>query len=417
VTARHIRFTGCQHWRMDDTSVRHESGRYFSVGFVNDGSREHLMIDQPEIGILGFVLSGQGADRRWLAQAKAEPGNVGYVQWAPTVQATRSNYERVHGGEPTLLLELFTGPGPLIENTLGSEQGDRFLNKFNRNCKVLAPDCFAPPGRRGHFEWISNRQLKAKLREDFTLNTDARSVIACGSWHLMADLPDRMFLDGGQDTEIAEALHRSYGDRCTKRQARALELLGEIAEAFPVQLHRTALRELVGHELSDAGVFDCRGLRVLGYFDCQLPGREVARWQQPLIEEAMVGQHVLLYSVRDGVAFFRTAAYPEIGFHRRAELGPSLQSGEARFRLEVEALTAMLNEAETLAEVQQSDEGGRFFRRISRYRVARWHGDPKALSPANGCWLSAGDLEELSRRSGVLSNELRTLLSLLLSAA
>jgi len=402
---------------MDGTSIRHESGRYFSVVFINDGSREHLMIDQPEIGILGFVVSGQGTERRWLTQAKAEPGNVGYVQWAPTVQATRSNYERVHGGEPTLLLEQFTGPGPLAEDILGSEQGDRFVNKFNRNCKVLTSDRFAPPAERGRFEWISNRELKAKLGEDFAVNTDARSVIASGSWHLLADIPGRIFLDSGRGGGVAEALHGSYVARCEQRQAEALELLARTAGTFPIHYKKTPLSELTGHEVSAAGAFDSRGRQVLGYFDCQLPGREIARWQQPLVEDGMVGQHVLLYIVREGIALFRAAGYPELGFHGRAELGPTLQSGEARFRLESDALNATLKEAETLFEVRQSDEGGRFYRRIGHYRVARWHGDPSVLNPACGCWLTAGDLEDLSRRTGVLSNELRTLLSLLLSAA
>ena len=414
---KRINWSGCHQWKMDETSLHHQSRRYFSVVFVRDQWRERMMIDQPEIGILGFLVAGNGPDRRWLVQLKSEPGNVGFVQIAPTVQATRSNYERVHGGRPTPFLAFFAESGKTGMDVLGSEQGDRFLNKFNRNCKRLVSEDSVLPEAGEQYCWLSNEELKSNLRKDYAVNTDARSVIASGSWHLLSGDPQRMFLDGGLDAELATSFHRSCSAVDGRQEAHALRLLARIYRDYPPSYRRVPLGQVRDHVLSEEGVFDAERRQVLGYFDCHMPDREVVHWQQPLVERDVVGLHVLLFRLDDGVARFNVAAYPEIGIHGRVEFGPSLQSGDTPFKLSTEVLLETLNDAEIILEIEQSDEGGRFNRNIGRYVIAHWHGDPEILNRENGCWLTAAELEQLSIKKGVLSNELRTLLSLLLSLA
>lgn len=412
-----INWSCCHQWKKDETSLHHQTRRYFSVVFVRDKLRERVMIDQPEIGVLGFLIAENGPARKWLVQYKSEPGNVGHVQIAPTVQATKSNYERVHGGNPTPFLEFFTEPGGARKDVLGSEQGDRFLNKFNRNCKRLVDQDWVLSEVSEQFDWLTSEEIKSNLKRDYTVNTDARSVIASGSWHLLSDNPQRMFLDGGLPMDIATAIHRSYSARTSQHKAHALRLLAQIYRDFPLPYRRVPLAHLRDHVLLEEGIYDSEGRQVLGYFDCHMPDREVIRWQQPLMERDVVGLHVLLFRLTDGVALFNVAAYPETGIHRRVEFGPSLQSGDTPFKLSSESLLETLNEAEIILDIEQSDEGGRFNCNISRYVIARWHRDPDVLNTDNGCWLTAAELEQLSAQKGVLSNELRTLLSLLLSVA
>mgnify|MGYP000674128209 CR=1 FL=1 len=71
-------------------------------------------------------------------QAKIEPGNLNIVQLSPTLQATRSNYTRVHGGKSPNYLEYFNGEKEVyvLVDQLQSEQGARFLHKRNRNIIV-----------------------------------------------------------------------------------------------------------------------------------------------------------------------------------------------------------------------------------------------------------------------------------------
>lgn len=169
----------CDFWQFTPTELRHRSGRYFSVQLIAVHETEHVYIHQPEVGILAFVVSELCDESYWLLQIKPEPGNVGFIQYAPTVQATKSNYERVHGGARTPFLELFTSDTKgMIVDVEGSEQGDRFLNKFNRNMKRVGANELSPLEQHEGFEWVDRERLKLLLSSDYVLNTDARSVIA-----------------------------------------------------------------------------------------------------------------------------------------------------------------------------------------------------------------------------------------------
>ena len=97
------------------------------------------MIDQPELGWLGFVVRTAGAGVEWLVQAKTEPGNVHGTQLAPTLQATRSNFTRVHGGRPTRFLDLFRAGDAVLSDGPHSEQGSAFLHscRIDRSLHLL----------------------------------------------------------------------------------------------------------------------------------------------------------------------------------------------------------------------------------------------------------------------------------------
>jgi len=90
-------------WALTDGRIRHASGRFFNIvglEWAHDGALQRQpFIEQREIGTLGFIARSRGDTLDLLVHAKAEPGNVGFVQLAPTCQATASNHDRVHGGE------------------------------------------------------------------------------------------------------------------------------------------------------------------------------------------------------------------------------------------------------------------------------------------------------------------------------
>src|SRR5262245_19684480 len=100
-----ISFTDTAEWSVSDGRVRHRSGGFFSLAGIeavaHDGAfdkRQQLIILQPEIALNGFLLQERESRPHLLFQGRIEPGNVGGLQLAPTVQSTPSNYRRVHGG-------------------------------------------------------------------------------------------------------------------------------------------------------------------------------------------------------------------------------------------------------------------------------------------------------------------------------
>ena len=97
-----------RNWLFDKQTgnIVHESGRFFSIEGVRNETNwgnvpcwEQPIINQPEIGFLGFLTKKINGILHFLMQAKIEPGNINCVQLSPTLQATKSNYTRVHKGK------------------------------------------------------------------------------------------------------------------------------------------------------------------------------------------------------------------------------------------------------------------------------------------------------------------------------
>ena len=124
---RNIPLSHCQHWAIN-CELHHESQRYFSITGIRYGDTEKILIKQEEIGILGLVFKKHEGRNYFLLQRKEEPGNIPLAQWAPTVQATKSNYERVHKGKSTPYLDFFIDQKDT--DVLASEQRSKFLNKL-----------------------------------------------------------------------------------------------------------------------------------------------------------------------------------------------------------------------------------------------------------------------------------------------
>src|SRR4051794_8763718 len=133
-----IPFDDLDGWSFDwrTGNLAHQSGRFFSAeglevrghpGPVPNWTQP--IIIQPEIGILGILTKEFDGVLHCLMQAKMEPGNSNVIQLSPTVQATRSNYTRVHAGNETPYLEYFRAPrkGRVLVDSLQSEQGGWFM--------------------------------------------------------------------------------------------------------------------------------------------------------------------------------------------------------------------------------------------------------------------------------------------------
>ncbi len=374
------------------------------------------MIDQPEIGILAFLITNNENNREWLIQNKPEPGNVGFFQYAPSVQATKSNYEQVHGGAPTPYLEFFIGNDEaLLVSIENSEQGDRFLNKFNRNAKHLVPDSFRLSETALNYKWISNCELKQELRKSFKVNTDARSVITSGAWYLLATDANNLFLSSDLPSHFANALNQSYKDIKLSRLNQAFSVLKKINHLFSSSYTLIPLNKMKHHTIDSAGIYNSKQERIVGYYHSHIPDREKPTWQQPLLERSQSEECVLLFIIKNNIAYFNVAAYPEIGFKNRVEFGGTFQTGKDPFKISTTVLAEFKNNMNILCQIEQSDEGGRFYQNNTKYTLAYWKHNPDTLERENSAWLSAAELEQLSMKKGTLTNELRTLLSLLLS--
>ncbi len=418
---RPIDLRDSREWLIEDGALVHRDGGYFAVrgarvegrGSVWDAL--HLpIIDQPEVGLLGFVVAPGPDGAMWLLQAKSEPGSVGWVQVGPTVQATRSNYARRHGGAPTRFLGCFRRPDGTVRGSDHSEQGSRFLGKMNRNATVGAPEPFDP----GHpnWRWFASAPLREALAGDFRVNTDSRSVIATGDWSLLRKGP---LFEGDSWAGAALAPLRALlarGMAAPDEGGDPPGLARAVAAAPATRLSLCPFPGLPGWRWTGGRLEPCGAMTLaggVGLLAVEAPGREVPSWDQPFLLPSGEQRACLALALRGGFVAAALRPVAEPGFRGRVELGPTWQSdGDAP----AAAGEVLADRAPTLA-VLQSDEGGRFLKAVTRYEVHLIdEAEAAALGPGVA-WTTLPAVARLCRTPGRTTNEARSLMSLLLSLA
>ncbi|MDP1569401.1 MAG: NDP-hexose 2,3-dehydratase family protein [Vicinamibacterales bacterium] len=420
MTVRRVPLAAMEGWSLggDPRALTHESGRFFSVEGVHvetDIGPVHAwdqpIIRQPEIGILGIVTRVVGGVRRFLMQAKVEPGNVNGVQLSPTVQATRSNYTRVHGGERPPYLEYFLDPARarVLVDQLQGEQGSRYLRKQNRNMIVEIDDDLPAEGR---FCWMTLAQIKQLLKRPNLVNMDTRTVLAClpllGRGPLVPgetedDSPPLLIGDlplGAFARELLASVLDHH--RPASPMHELLHWLTDLRARHTMTVAPRPLDALAQWVADEMSVHHASGR----YFSVVAVAvesgvREVRRWQQPLIAHAGHGLNGFLLQRINGVLHFlvRASAYP--GNVSLFELGSTVSrsgAGEYFSRPDAPPFLDLFRDpppAWVRYDAVQSEEGGRFYQYQNRYMILELpEGLPVAGSPIHR-WMTLGQIQDL----------------------
>ncbi|WP_245592621.1 NDP-hexose 2,3-dehydratase family protein [Actinomadura rifamycini] len=405
----------------------HDSGRFFSIEGLRvrtdrawAGRWTQPIIVQQEIGLLGILVKRFGGVPHCLMQAKMEPGNINGLQLSPTVQATRSNYTKVHGGAGTKYLEYFRpgSRGRVLFDGLQSEQGTWFLHKRNRNI-VVETDADVP--LHDDFCWLTLDQIHRLLRLDHMVNMDSRTVLACIPPEL-APAPPRGRRDAA-DGSFAEAVRGSLAGH-----GRAVHDLGEVLGWLTeIRARQELVQRLVPlRDVTEGGWrigADAIGHRDGKYFDIvavdvRATNREVAAWSQPLLAPVQPGLVALLVKRIGGTLHALVRARSDAGMLNIAELTASVhcQPGnyadappEHRPRYLDHVLAAPPDRIRL--DVMYSEEGGRFYHAQNRYLVVEVD-DGFAADPGDRfLWVALDQLTSLLRHSNYLTVELRSLMA------
>ncbi|ACY98306.1 MULTISPECIES: NDP-hexose 2,3-dehydratase family protein [Thermomonospora] len=415
---RRIPFRRLRGWRFAPRTgnLVHDSGRFFSVEGLHvrwPAGRfpewHQPIIVQPEIGILGILAKEFDGVLHFLMQAKMEPGNPRLLQLSPTVQATRSNYTRVHKGSAVRYLEYFTGrrPGRVIVDALQSEHGAWFHGKRNRNVVVevtedvpLADD----------FCWLTLGQLNQLLARDNVVNMDSRTVLA----HLPAAAAPRR----------ADRFREALAASCDP-EAGALWTTAEVLSWFTgmraeceLRAGRVPLEGLPGWYRGEDEIArdDGRFFRVVAV-DVRAGSREVAAWTQPLIQPCGLG--VAAFVVRDfgGVLHVLVHAKAEAGLGDGVELAPTVQCAPDNYRgMQPPPFLEQVTDAgpeRIRYQAIHAEEGGRFLAAENRYLIVEADERVPDSPPHGYAWVTVGQLAELVRHGRYLNVQARTLLACL----
>ncbi|WP_051871835.1 NDP-hexose 2,3-dehydratase family protein [Streptomyces sclerotialus] len=421
-----IPFDALDSWNFEPRTgnLGHESGRFFTVeGLqVREGGAEiwsQPVINQPEIGILGIVVKEFDGVLHCLMQAKMEPGNANTIQLSPTVQATRSNYMKVHRGAGTRYLEYFTGPqrGQVLVDVLQSEQGAWFWRKRNRNMVVLAT---GDVPLYEDFCWLTMDQIRELTMVDNLVNMDARTVLSCMPF-MLPDEAESAGRDAFHDALVRSYQYQAAEDLDTPGTAgRILSWFTEAKTRCDWSARLVPLADVTGWRRDEWEITDdaAENFRIIAV-RVAAGTREVTRWTQPLLHPRGEGRAVFLVRSVGGVLRLLVRARPEYGLLDQVEMAPTvhLHPGQGLADIQESCLRDALlpGGGTTRYDHVLSEEGGRFHHALTRYQVIEVNEDFPLDVPPQLCWMTARQLTDLLRHGHYLNIEARSLLTCLLS--
>jgi len=404
----------------------HSSGRFFRVeglrctknyGHIREW--EQPIINQQEIGILGFITKEFDGLRHFLVQAKIEPGNINTIQLSPTVQATYSNYTQAHKGKLPAYLEYFLNPQKrILVDQLQSEQGTRFLRKRNRNIII---DCQEDLKLQDDFMWITLGQLKQLVAMNNHINMEARSILSCIA---LADDEGLVNTRG----PIALAPNHSFSKRLivsgfekTKTKHSTEEIfqwMTEYKSTLYIHSNYLPLKKLTGGWQTNAAEIIHESRRYFSIIAVQVTAgsREVSQWTQPLVNSLSLGITGWICREIDGILHFLMKIRFEPGSVDLAELAPTISCTDGENCIyennppQFYEYFENVNPTHIHHDSWQSAEGGRFYHDTSRCLILEVD-DFDLNVPDNYKWLTLGQIQNLMYSNNAINVECRDLLS------
>ena len=431
VSINKIRFDQLDQWNVnnEEGNIRHQTGKFFSIdgirvktNWANVPEWDQPIINQPEIGYLGFITKKIDGILHFLMQAKIEPGNVNYVQLSPTLQATRSNYSQVHHGKKPLYIEYFqrAKPRDILFDQLQSEQGARFLRKRNRNI-IINVDEEVPV--YDNFIWLTLGQIKDLMQFDNLVNMDTRTVISgipFGSFD--KDVVDFYSFLGCDRNE------KSFGllflkSALTKNEALhsidgIISFLTKLKSVNDLEVTTIPLGQLNHWVVSDDMIYhdDFKYFKIIAV-DIEIGNREVAKWCQPLIEPAQEGLCAFIAKEINGLLHFAVQAKLECGNHDIVEFAPTVQCLTGNYRQTKEGALPFLDyvlkadPGQVVFDTLQSEEGGRFYREQNRNMIVIAGDEFPVKIPENYIWMTLNQLYVFLKFNNYLNIQARSLIA------
>lgn len=422
VKVEKIPFAQLKAWHSNqDGSLFHDSGRFFSIVGINVSTDYGLcnqwqqpIILQPEVGYLGILAKEIDGVLYCLMQAKIEPGNVNCVQISPTLQATKSNYSRVHSGKSPNYLEYFVNAKPenIILDQLQSEQGARFLRKRNRNI-IIKVDEDVPVLE--DFCWMTLGQIKELMNYDNMVNMDTRTVLSgLNISDYVTPFDDLKGMSKfGMDMLLSSKTNHAYIS--TRNH---LSWLTGLKAKYDLCVNYCPINEMLDWNKTETEIVrdDKKYFKVIGV-NVTISNREVASWCQPLVEPMQQGLCAFIIKKINGVYHFLIQAKLECGNFDVMELAPTVQcltgklfvDGEPNAPFAEYVLNA--KDHQIIFDTLQSEEGGRFYKEQNRNIMIEVGDDFPLELPERYTWMTLRQIYKFLRFNNYLNIQARSLIS------
>lgn len=168
---------GSPDWHVADGRLVNRAADFFSVHASLDHAGKRILgLHQCEDVIVAVVVADWDTDPRVLLSVRSEPGLIGLTCLSSTVQSTRSNYLRSHGGHATPHLGLVMGPtmGRVLHSSTQFDWGDVYDGKLKR---FLLVEADPPPRADPGFVWVTLETIRRLLGADHLITNDLRASL------------------------------------------------------------------------------------------------------------------------------------------------------------------------------------------------------------------------------------------------
>tara|TARA_X000000950_G_scaffold225907_1_gene272594 strand:+ start:8094 stop:9518 length:1425 start_codon:yes stop_codon:yes gene_type:complete len=428
VSVSKICFEDLKSWNFDKKIIEHSSKRFFNIEGVdintNWGSLtnwQQPIINQAEIGYLGFITKEINGILHFLSQAKVEPGNVNYVQISPTIQATKSNYTQIHKGLKPKYLEFFQNAKPhqVLLDQLQSEQGARFLKKRNRNI-IIKLEEHEEITLYDNFIWLSLYQLKELMKYDNIVNMDTRTVLSGISFgNFGNEVLDHINKIKNKENKYGlDFLYSSFYNTNTFNSLESIiSKITDIKCNYFLNLTKIPLNKINNWKISESEIFheDNKYFKIIAV-DVNIGNREVTNWTQPMIEPSHQGLCVFICKKINEILHFAVQLKLECGNLDIIEMAPTVQTLTGNYKTtnkgELPFLDYVLNvsHSQIIFDTIQSEEGGRFYKEQNRNMIIMANDIPSDL-PENYIWLTLNQLNWFLKFNNYVNIQARNLIS------
>ena len=372
-------------WVYSKKEIYHKSKKFFKIAgvriqsnFYNKKNWDQPIIVQNEIGILGIIKNVN--TNKYLLQAKVEPGNINKIQISPTVQATRSNYLRIHGGKTIPFLKYFKRKNRNF--SLQTEQAFRYYNKKNSNIITYVSKKIDLDEK---FRWFSKIEIFNLLKEKNLINMDTLSVFSSFIKKKKIDFP---LNNKKKLMKWKNSLNRKY-------------FLNNRIISLNLIKNWNLTKKKIFHKTNN--YFSVIGIKV------KTNNREISDWSQPIIEGskmAFVGylikkfkntnHYLCRYILKPGSKMGTYTCSVNTSKFKGYKKSKDLTNFQKKLISKY-----FINSKNILYDNILSDEGGRFYHSQIKYMACIMDKNQDIKLPECYIWLSQNQLIDLIHKQKI----------------
>ncbi len=363
-------------WIFKNNSIFHKTNNFFSIKpfLINQLKKKIFqpLIVQKEEGILGIIKQNRQGKDYYLLQSKIEPGNINGIQISPTVQATKSNYLRKHGGKKTIFLNYFLKPKKnfkIISKTKLSEQGSRFLKKKNWN--ILLENKGKSFPIKNNFCWLTKENIKYLLNKKNMINMDTISVLSSTIKK--------------NSIEIKLNSNKYLNIRLKK-----------FSKKINIKRNQITFERLKGWKITNHSIYDINKDKFSIFFiDVFANLREVKKWEQPIISDHFSSFNGFLITNINDTSHYLLKIISEPGFDKPIFTSTIFEKNFL-FKLKKNIkFKSLFNKSTCSMDIINSDEGGRFLKNQTRNMICEIKNYKKIELNENYVWASHNQIIDL----------------------